>query len=191
MERIIPTSVEQVVKNKSGSIMIYLYRDSQNAPCARGFIGRRSKPEFRHFFGSEETRAKYVEDWFNRVNTNLSSSEQRKAQERLDRTEGAKAYAKEIKVGDLFISTISYTMTLNTFYKVVAVTGKKEITIEEIGCRWVSGDMGFTGSVIADPEHTTGKTGKATVCGKGIISIGGTKAYSTTSEATHYENHMD
>lgn len=56
-----------------------------------------------------------------------------------------------VKVGDIYHRSFGYDMTLNTFYKVLSVRGKKAQVVE-VGTKWVSGEQGYTGSVIAVPE---------------------------------------
>jgi len=184
-------NIDLILRDKTGKLVVYVYNNGYK-PAVKVFIGKQLRPQIYHTFKDNAQRDSWTENYFRSTARNIAAHEERKLKERLDRTQGAKAYAKEIKLGDLFCSTLSYTMTLNTFYQVIAIEGSK-IFVVECDRRWVSGDAGYTGSVVAEPVTTWNPTKilQATICGENRISVEGKKATKTTAEETHYENHMD
>ena len=197
-QRLIPTNnIQQIVKDKLGFCVVYLYLNARNEPCATGFTGRKIKANFRLQYKSESERTAWVSRWMNekiKVHTDWLNY---KAEQKLNRTVKAEAYAKDIRIGDLFCSQFSYNMTFNTFYQVVSLPKGKTLEVVKCNMKWVDGDIGFTGNVSAVPltasELLEAKPIKARVVGDLTINISGADNYAsfTTPDQKHYENHMD
>jgi hypothetical protein len=115
---------------------------------------------------------------------------ERKRVEREDRTVGAKEFAAKVRVGDLFIRTISYTMTLNTFYQILGINGRT-LTVAEIPA-YQDGD-GWTGVEYARrcADVAGLPTLTAKINGHKRISVDGGYAYLTDESTAHPYNHLD
>lgn len=189
----IPKSVEMVVKSKSGAVIMYLFRH-HDKPAFKGFIGRRGKPSRFNTFGSPEARDRYAQEWFVNATANVDGWDARKREERETRRAGIENLKASIKIGDLFNSTISYSMTLNQFYQVVAIDGLR-VALVRIGSEKLTGG-GYSGDERAvkvdEVEAVTMKRIEARIVGEKILSLGyDGHAYSTTESETHYYNTMD
>lgn len=98
-----------------------------------------------------------------------------------------------VKVGDIFSFSFGYDMTINQYYKVLSTKGKRAQVVE-IGKKWVSGDPGYTGKVIPDPDKELEEPITALIKDDGTIRV---KMYSRYHTAYRddgrpsYENHMD
>lgn len=98
-----------------------------------------------------------------------------------------------VKVGDIFSFSFGYDMTINQYYKVLSTKGKRAQVVE-IGKKWVSGDPGFTGEVVPNPDKELEEPFTALIKDDGTIRV---KMYGRYHTAYHdsgkpsYENHMD
>jgi hypothetical protein len=194
-EQYIPKNVEKTFIDPTGFVKVYFHTSEiSGEPCAIAYTGKKSKPAFNFRFKTSEQRESFVQDKLNYILENHARNEAYKLQQRLDRTEGAEKYSKEIKVGDLFCYTFSYNMTFNHFYQVVRLVKGRKIEVVKISYEYVSGD-GHCGSVVAVPvsgEELKNKTPiEARVVGNKSISVEGKVAQYTTVEQKHYENHLD
>ena len=98
-----------------------------------------------------------------------------------------------VKVGDIFSFSFGYDMTINKYYKVLSTKGKKAQVVE-IGKKWVSGDPGYTGEVISDPDNEVDEPITALIKDDGNIRVKMYGRYHTAypdSGKPSYENHMD
>ena len=98
-----------------------------------------------------------------------------------------------VKVGDIFSFSFGYDMTINKYYKVLSTKGKKAQVVE-IGKKWVSGDPGYTGEVIPDPDNEVDEPITALIKDDGNIRVKMYGRYHTAypdSGKPSYENHMD
>lgn len=182
--------VEQVVTDKLGKVTMYLFsRDGHYS--VMGFIGKRSKPAINYRFSRKDKRDEYAEQWMRERSEMFTEWESRKASERKNRTEGAKASVDTIQVGDLFVSTCSYNMTINSFYQVVHKVGKKLVVVQADSDR--KGD-GWSGTEYARKvtNEPTRKHYAATINGKDRIKVeDGYTAYKTSETEGHTFNHLD
>lgn len=98
-----------------------------------------------------------------------------------------------VKVGDIFSFSFGYDMTINQYYKVLSTKGKRAQVVE-IGKKWVSGDPGYTGEVVPNPDNELEEPITALIRDDGTIRV---KMYSRYHTAYRddgrpsYENHMD
>ena len=98
-----------------------------------------------------------------------------------------------VHVGDIFSFSFGYDMTINQYYKVLSTKGKKAQVVE-IGKKWVSGDPGFTGEVVPDPNKEIDEPTTALIKDDGNIRVKMFGRYHTAypdSGKPSYENHMD
>ena len=98
-----------------------------------------------------------------------------------------------VKVGDIFSFSFGYDMTINQYYKVLSTKGKRAQVVE-IGKKWVSGDPGFTGEVVPNPDNEVDEPTTALIKDDGNIRVKMFGRYHTAypdSGKPSYENHMD
>ena len=98
-----------------------------------------------------------------------------------------------VKVGDIFSFSFGYDMTINKYYKVLSTKGKRAQVVE-IDKKWVSGDPGYTGEVIPDPNKEIDEPITALIKDDGNIRVKMYGRYHTAypdSGKPSYENHMD
>ena len=98
-----------------------------------------------------------------------------------------------VKVGDIFSFSFGYDMTINKYYKVLSTKGKKAQVVE-IGKKWVSGDPGYTGEVIPDPDNEVDEPITALIKDDGNIRVKMYGRYHTAypdSGKPSYENNKD
>ena len=98
-----------------------------------------------------------------------------------------------VKVGDIFSFSFGYDMTINQYYKVLSTKGKRAQVVE-IGKKWVSGDPGFTGEVVPNPDNEVDEPTTALIKDDGNIRVKMYGRYHTAypdSGKPSYENHMD
>ena len=84
-------------------------------------------------------------------------------------------------------------MTINQYYKVLSTKGKRAQVVE-IGKKWVSGDPGFTGEVVPNPDNEVDEPTTALIKDDGNIRVKMFGRYHTAypdSGKPSYENHMD
>lgn len=98
-----------------------------------------------------------------------------------------------VKVGDIFSFSFGYDMTINKYYKVLSTKGKRAQVVE-IGKKWVSGDPGYTGEVVPNPDNEIDEPITALIKDDGNIRVKMYGRYHTAypdSGKPSYENHMD
>lgn len=104
----------------------------------------------------------------------------------------AEEIAKETKIetcaiGDVYVSTLSYSMTSNQFYEVIAIRGSKVVLSHCAKVR-TKGD-GWSGS---ERCGEIDRTNSITVTmRKGIPFVGGRALKKTTRDKDHYFNNLD
>ena len=138
-----PTDIKpEVIATIPGS-EIYRYEAGVGGPAAMVFGGRRSKPDWRFRFGSEERREEKIQEW-------IDNQEHRAAATKARRKERNKPHSFE--VGQMFYCSWGYDQTNIDYYMLVELKGKCMGYIVPIGAKTVSSnppqDM-----VVPDPEH--------------------------------------
>ena len=119
-----PADYSEKVVREGVEAEVYLV-DSERGPIAYGFGGKRSKPDWNYRFGSEENRAKYVDDYLNRMEERAADKKKRAAEK--------KNFVHTLEVGSLLYSSWGYDQTNVDFYEVVKLVGKKSVMIAKIG----------------------------------------------------------
>lgn len=185
------TNLEQVIKGKGNLYQAYLYKLDNNF-ALKIFVGKAERPRVFKCFLKENERLDYASRYLKSLDSNLSEWEAIKKQRQIDRFQGVKLGIANLKVGDLFCFTVSYTMTLNSFYQIVQKSGRNLMVIP-ISSNKTSGD-GWSGKECAKSvKNISGyKTIPARITGEKSITIEGEgKARLTTESETHYYNHLD
>jgi len=127
----IPREFTDKVTKEGIEAEVYLV-DGSRGPVAYGFGGKRSKPDFMYRFGSEEKRAEYVNDYFNRLS--------KRAEEKAERAAAKKKYKHGLRVGSILYSSWGYDQTNIDFYEVVKLVGEKSVMLAKIGSALVEND---------------------------------------------------
>lgn len=192
------SNIEQVLFDKTRTLTIYFFQ-LDGKPAVKSFYGKRAKPQKFHTFKTVEAREKWTADYFRGVSENIASMAKYKQEQREERTTGAAAFAAEIKIGDLFHCGWGYSMSLNSYYQVTALHGRK-LEVIEAGAEYISGG-GYNGYQcarrITDAEEIARRPKlTATICGRACISVKRTGSRSdsaspTTESEQHYYNTMD
>lgn len=99
-----------------------------------------------------------------------------------------------VKVGEIYHRSWGYDMTINTYYKVLMVRGKKA-TVVELGKKVISGSL-QQGKVVPDEKNRETKTTIALIKPDGSLRIrfmgdGDYETYRKWDGKPDYEDHMD
>lgn len=123
---------------------------------AVGFAGRANKPVFNYYYTSEKDRAEKITTFFKGQIAGIEAKAKWKAEGKA-RTAAA---AENRKIGQIYVSSGGYNMTINTFYQVVGLKGTQSVEVREIGATTVDGDAGYQGMEIPviDSFKKNGKT---------------------------------
>lgn len=119
----IPKHPSAVVRNKSGSAVVYL--DDEYRLSAMGFYGKAQKPSFHYSYRTAEARAKSITEWF----ASIESTESYKAERQAKRRE----FVHSVKVGDIFNTCWGYDQTNTEFYEVTRLVGSSMVEVRQIG----------------------------------------------------------
>lgn len=117
--------------------VIYTY-EKNGKSIAACFGGRRSTPDWRYRFETEDSRQLYI-------NQHILGERERKAADNIykaERKAQKEAEFKNIKVGDIFHQGGGYDQTNCRFYELVALKGKTG-TFRSIGMETVPGSESF------------------------------------------------
>jgi len=113
------------VKDPDSEAIAYTFTDRKGRPCASGFGGQRSKPDWCFAFRSEEHRAKHIKEYFAIQQGRDADKEQRAAKRN--------ATVTALQVGDILYYSWGYDQTNAQFYQVVEVKPSgKSVMIREI-----------------------------------------------------------
>lgn len=104
-----PPDAVMIERPELGAVY-FTFSTGQGKPCAVAFTGRKSKPAFRHQFGDEEHRARFLTNWLNGL-------EEKK---RLD--DEMHAQPHPFKNGDILYSSWGWEQTNIDWFKVIEVT---------------------------------------------------------------------
>ncbi len=188
------SGIEQVIKDKTGKLVMYLYTNDVGNYCLKIFQGKRAKPIVNYSYHSKAARDDAATRYFAERSDSLKNWEELKSNERKDRTEGVKKAIETIKVGDLFCYSVSYNMTINSFYQIVQKTGKKLVVIQANSKRSGDGWSGEEWAVkVPDSDIPNHKHYTATITGAKRIKVEDRResAYLTTESERHSYNHLD
>ncbi len=120
----IPSEYDDYKEYPKIPAIVYFMPGRNGMPAAKGFGGKRSKPDFYIRFRSTERREEYVNNWLD----GLRSRNETKATRQAKRSQG-----HSLKVGDILDSSWGYDQTNIDFYEVIDTPSKCFVTIREIG----------------------------------------------------------
>lgn len=113
----IPKNATKVAHKESDAVA-YISKNRNGFPCAMLFVGRRSKPEWNFWFRDEKIMMKKIENYF---------------KNRAEYTDRKKTSSvRNVKVGDILVSTWGYDQTNVDFYQVTELVGAKSARIIKI-----------------------------------------------------------
>lgn len=140
------------VQHKASTAVVYAY-EANGRFYLQGFSGRKAKPDFHYWYPTSAKRELKAQGFFAAVQAAEELVAARKAERSRPHT---------LKIGDVLVSSWGYSMTLVDFYEVIEIT-KHGATLEKIGDTLVTGEAGYSGTLVADPAQRTGKTLKVRV----------------------------
>lgn len=104
-----------------------LFRDP-TAPTLMAFGGRRSKPDWHYRFRTEEGLLQKIKEWADGLRSRAQQNAARKAE---------RSKPHDIRVGDIFRCSWGYDQTNIDYYECIALKGKRQIVIRQIGLQSV------------------------------------------------------
>ena len=125
------------VEYESINYVVY-YFERNNKPCAATFGGRRTKPDQKYSFGTEDQRQNWVNEEMAEKVAIQVHKEQRKAIEKKQQED----QFRDIKIGDVFHQGGGYDQTNCAFWQLTDLKGKTG-TFKRIGSDIVPGSEGF------------------------------------------------
>ena len=134
-----PTTTTKVIEKPELGIEVFI--DEKNL-TAYGYQGRAKKHTFAYRFQSQERMDDYIEQFID----NCLTAKVIKAQVKETKRQELAEAKKNVSVGDIYVASWGYSMTLVDAYQVVARTAAM-VTLKPIALETVSGDAGYTGQV--------------------------------------------
>ena len=170
------------IKYEIGSYVNY-----KGKPCAICYGGRRNKPDWSYQFENEDKRDNHINKF---LQERYSVKEQRENQKKEQKAKEEKAF-KDLKPGDVFVSSFGYSMTIVDFYQLISIKGKTG-TFRAISGDVVSGNAGYTGEVKPVKDDFVGETFTARLKGDSFKTPKyGYQAHKTSENNSFYFNRMD
>jgi len=138
---------EAAITDEALGVEVYFFDDSRTA---KGFAGKRAKPDFYIKFGSTERREEYVNKWLDGLRKSM--------EDKIARRSARKEWQHSLKVGDIFKASWGYEQTNIDYYEVVAVKGKAvevlELAQQTTETGWLQGDcVPVPGSYATEPDY--------------------------------------
>ena len=130
---VIPPNSEEV-KDDQSSAVAYKYQTRNFDLVAKGYNGRGGRPVFHFLFKTEIARDKYINDFFE----NTRKVEQYKKSN--DRRSNINT--REIDVGDIFVASWGYSMTICDYYQVVKLIGNNSAVVRKLNKEFHDGKIG-------------------------------------------------
>ncbi|MFJ3465736.1 hypothetical protein [Achromobacter spanius] len=112
---------KELLRDDALSVIVVCSPDGMQA---KGFSGRRQRPDFHYRFRSTAARDAHVSQWHERLKADAQAKAARRAE--------AKADGHAYEVGDVLRCTWGYEQTNQDYYQVVKLVGKQTIEIREI-----------------------------------------------------------
>jgi hypothetical protein len=124
----VPKGARRFADRKSSAVVYAYERDLPGGALGLfliGFHGKANKPDFHYRYSDPAKREERA---------NLHFQQQQAAEARIrERREERKAFQHDHKVGDVFRSSWGYDQTNVNFYQCVALRGKSQLVLREIG----------------------------------------------------------
>lgn len=145
----VPTNKPNLERHEDTELGLefYLYdHEATGRPVIKAFSGKKAKADFWEIHLNVEKRAERLERWI--------AAHRAKAETKAARTAERRA-PHSFVVGDIIACAWGYSMSLASFYKVIAVT-PNGLTLQEIGQQTAEGTFD-AGRVIPDEAETKGQ----------------------------------
>lgn len=146
-ENFIPKGSRKVASKTSDAVVYvhdYVGPNGKVRYSAMAFAGRAQKPVFHYYYTTSASREAKIKEFFA---GQAARKEMKQRYKDETKAKTAEAVANR-KVGDIYVETYGYNMTLNNFYQVVGLVGKQSVEVREIGSIVVDGDAGYQGTEI-------------------------------------------
>jgi DNA-binding PadR family transcriptional regulator len=98
---------------------------------AMGYSGRKGKHDWYHSFKNEEDLNKQIDQHFK----NIDSWQERKQKGREERKQKADEAIKNVRVGDIYVSSFGYDQTNCSYWQIVKLIGKHTVIVREIASK--------------------------------------------------------
>ena len=149
------------------------------------------KLEARFMFKTKEELAEKIENFSKRVIEIQKFKEERRLKSIADNKRMRAEAIQNVKVWDVFKSSYGYDMTINEFYQVIDIKGKK-ITAREIWKETTYWDDGFTGNQKPVLNKFIGDAQSFIISPCGWIKVNDYRyAYKCDPDSEHYFNYLD
>lgn len=142
-----PAGAMRIVAKNSDAV-VYVYTLANGAPCAIGFAGRRTKPDFRFRYMSAAAREKAVVTYF--------ASAASRAAAKADRAAKRKAGGHKLQVGHILNASWGYEQTNVDWYQVTRVTAHS-VEVRKIKSNVVDGVGGDRGQCFPMADEFCGE----------------------------------
>lgn len=129
----------ETIDNPAAMIVRY----DNNGPCAVMFGGRRSKPDNRYRYPTEERREEHIAEWLDGLRMRQKDVSDR----RKERNAG-----HDLTPGDILSTSWGYDQTNVEFYLVAELRGKTMVRLVPI-CEAVTRTHTTSENVVADPDN--------------------------------------
>ena len=150
-----------------------------------------AKREWIITFYSKEELVEKLANFRKRVLSIQEAKEQRRQQSLKSNKEARAKAIQWVKVWDVFKSSFGYDMTINEFYQVVKINGKK-VTVREIWKKTTYWDDGFSWRQIPDLDNFIGEEQSYIISPSGWLKVAGYRhAYKCNANEDHYFNYLD
>jgi hypothetical protein len=185
-ERFIPTGYVLAKHDDYTQIDVYtFYRDGRF--IALTFKGKSMKAIDHIGYKTEQARTDAINLYIKRNTKFLDDKKEFKAAQKIKNAEAT----QNVQVGDIFVASWGYSMSLNNAYQVIAKKGAK-VTIREIATQYVSGD--WTGGrvrAVKDAFISNCKEFNKILKGDTIKISDCQWANKRSEQDTFYESHLD
>jgi hypothetical protein len=124
----VPKGARRFADRKSTAVVYAYERDLPDGKLGLfliGFHGKAQKPDFHYRYSDPAKREARAQEHFKA----WQAAEARK----VERREAAKGFQSDAKIGDIFRSSWGYDQTNVNYYQVVALRGKSQVVLREIG----------------------------------------------------------
>jgi len=142
----VPTEYKEKIEVPGTTMVIYKISDT----VAKGFSGKRAKPDFYYNFKTPETMKAYLDKYVEYYKDKEAYKEKKKAEKKA----AIEKAATEVAPGDIYYTSGGYDQTDVHFYKVLGIKGKK-VTLTSIGQEKTMQEMTYE-EVIAVPDLEIG-----------------------------------
>ena len=185
-ERSIPAGYVLTKHDDYTQIDVYTF-ERNDLFIAMTFKGKSLKSSDHIGHKTEQARADAIKEYIERHTRFLDEKKAYKEAQKLKSAEEA----QNVQVGDIFVASWGYSMSLNNAYQVIAKKGAK-VTVAEIATEYVSGD--WTGGRVRAVKDAFIKDGKEfnKILKGNTIKIDDYQWANKCSEnQSFYENHLD